>query len=51
MTSFNPMDEPEQCPMCNDHPAWEEIAEDLFECRNCGAVIGADGEIYKAKEQ
>ncbi len=48
---FDPTNEPEQCLCCNDHPSWEDIAEGLFECNNCGAHINSDGTIAKEPDQ
>lgn len=47
---FDPMNEPEQCPCCKDHPDWDEIADDLFQCRNCWAVIDSKGKIIEEPE-
>ena len=42
---FDPMTEPEQCPSCNDHPSWEEIADGLYQCNNCGVIVNSEGVI------
>ena len=48
---FNPMSEPEQCPCCNNHPSWEEVWHDVFQCENCGAIINTEGKIQKEPSQ
>lgn len=48
--TFNPMEDPTQCPMCNNHPSWEEVADGLYECRNCGAHINSEGNIVREPE-
>ena len=48
---FDPMNQPEQCPCCNDHPSWEEVAQDVFQCENCLAVIDSEGKILKEPAQ
>ena len=45
------LDEPQSCPCCNVHPAFDEIADGQFECRNCGAVIRADGTVLEEGEE
>jgi ribosomal protein L37AE/L43A len=45
------MDDPEECPLCNDFPDFEEIADGQFQCKNCGAVIKADGTIIEEGDQ
>jgi len=47
---FNPMDEPEQCPTCNDFPSWEEIADGLYQCQNCSVVINSEGVIVEESD-
>ena len=44
---FDPMNEPTECPLCNDFPSWDEISDGAFECRNCGAVISLSGQIIE----
>ena len=44
-------EEPQSCPCCNDHPAFDEIAEDRFECRNCGAIIDSNGTVYEEGDE
>ena len=44
-------DEPEECPCCNTHPAFDEISDGEWECRNCGAIIKADGTIIAEGEE
>jgi ribosomal protein L37AE/L43A len=44
-------EDPESCPCCNDHPAFEEIAEGEFQCANCNAVIRSDGTVIEEGEE
>ena len=44
-------DTPMDCPGCNDHPAFEEIADGEFQCKNCGTVQDEDGNILEEGEE
>ena len=44
-------DGPEECPTCNDHPDFEEIAQGQYQCKNCGTVQDEKGNILEEGEE
>jgi ribosomal protein L37AE/L43A len=43
--------EPEECPLCNAHPSFEEVWDGAWQCQNCGTVIDVDGKILEEGEE
>ena len=51
---FDPMNEPEECRMCNNFPDWLEVADEVYQCLNCFSVYDKNGkcvEEHKPEEQ
>lgn len=51
MSKFDPMNEPEYCPICDARPEWEEVWEGGFQCLNCLSVISSDGTIAEERRE